>query len=390
MSQFNPKRVLRQISFPLLKELFERQKEPPDVDWDDSTKARVDDIFDAWQHMSDGPRKNIEIVFQDIDEMATGEDGLRVILEESQYHNEDLRVLLEPIESRYDKALWTYLNRPKIWDAAVRFAKADSLSIGRFWIKRGDVPKAAPRTDAEGLRLLAEAISAFFREQGRGHNCKVDHFLRGHAHDYFFVYLSDYADTYVNFDDGGNFCRTTERRAFEIVFAYDRDHAALEMFAKGGKKVVEPLQSLFCQVMLGQKLKSDESGRPPYVLDGLLDRDFSFDTDPEDGIAQVSVWSLRLSIIGRKRGRITLDADPGKNRDYIYDMLHEDLNRKRLPLSVLQITRATIHLTLNGNSRTRSLTFSVSLPNHCDLKSKRESLRLLGEKYLRRWKIDVS
>jgi len=36
------------------------------------------------------------------------------------------------------------------------------------------------------------------------------------------------------------------------------------------------------------------------------------------------------------------------------------------------------------------LTFSVTFPNGCDLKNKREDQRLLGEKYLKRWKIDVT
>jgi hypothetical protein len=233
-------------------------------------------------------------------------------------------------------------------------------------------------------------MSAFFREQGRGHNCRVDYFPRGNAHDYFFVYLSDYADTYVNFDEGGNFHRNTERRAFEVVFAYDRENGALEMFAKGGRKVVEPLQELFCNVVLGRKLKAEATGRGPYVLDGLLDRSFRFETDPEDGVVEVAVRSLRLAIIGRRRGRITLDADPERGRDCIYDMLDEDLNRRRLPRTVLHVCKGTIHFKLNGNGHGRSLTFNVSLPNHCDLKSKREELRLLGEKYLRRWEIDVA
>lgn len=389
MSQFNPRRVLRQISPPLLKEFFERQKQPLDVKWDDRSNAKADDIFDAWQRLPDGPRKDIEMVFHDIDEIAKGDEGLKVIHEEAMCHGENLAVLLEPMESRYDRAMWTCLNRPQIWDAAVRFAKADSLSLGRFWIKRGNVPKAEPRTDNDGRRELADAMSAFFREQGRGHYCRVDHFSRGQGHDYFFVYLSDYANTHVNFDDGGNFRRTTERRAFEVVFAYDRENGALELYAKGGHKVIEPLQNLFCQIILGRKLKPENPDVQPYSLDSLLDKGFAFDTDPEDGIEAVSVRGLRLSIIGRKRGRITLEADPEKGRDCIYEMLEEDLNRKRLPKSVLQVTKATLHFKLNGNGHGRSLTFNVSAPNTCDLKSKREEQRLLGEKYLRRWKIDV-
>ena len=215
--QFNPKRVLRQISNPLLEEFFERQGHPLDVEWDSISNAQVDEIFDAWQRLPDGPRKNIEIVFHDVHEMAN-EDGVRVIIEEGHYHGEDLSPLLETMDSRYDKAIWTFMNRPDVWDASVRFAKADSLSFGRSWVKRANMPVAEPRTDPAGLRALRDAMSALYRDrQGRGHHSRVEHFQRGNDHDYFFVYLSDYTDTYINFDDSGHFQRTPERRAFEAV-----------------------------------------------------------------------------------------------------------------------------------------------------------------------------
>lgn len=389
MSQFNPKRVLRQISPKLLKELFDRQPEKLDIPWDDGSAMNVDTVFHAWQRMSDQPRKAIELLFHDIDDMANGEGGMLVILEEGLSAGEDFRSVFEPMESQYDRALWTYLQHPRIWNTAVRFAEADGLSTGRFWVKRNDVPKAEPKADEEGRKELATAMSAFYSEQGRGHNCTVDHFIRAQKQDYFFVYLSDYANTHVNFDESGNLHRDTERRAFEVVFAYDRNDGVLDTYAKGGKKVIEPLQRIFCSIMLGSPLKPETAGKAPYALDGLLSRTFGFETDPEDEIEKVSVRGLRLSVIGRKRGRITLEADPQKGPNSIYDMLEEDLNKERLPLSVLQVSKVTLHIARNIPGRGGSLTFSVALPNSCDLKSKREELRLLGEKYLKRWKIDV-
>jgi hypothetical protein len=234
VQQFNPKRVLRQISNSFIKEFFERQGTPLDVDWDSITNTQVEGIFDAWQRLSDGPRKVAEIVFQDVHEMAN-EDGVRVILEDARYHGEDLSPLLEKMESRYDKVIWTAMNRPAIWEASVRFAKADSLAYGRSWVKRGNLPIAEPRANADGIEDLKNAMSAFFRDrQGRGHHCKVEHFPRADELDYYFVYLSDYADTYINFDDAGEFQRTPERRAFEVVFAHDRAFGTLEVFARGG------------------------------------------------------------------------------------------------------------------------------------------------------------
>ena len=390
MQQFNPKRVLRQISNPLLKEFFERQGHPLAVDWDQLTNTQVDDVFDAWQRLPDDQRKAVEIAFHDVHEMAN-EDGTRVIIEEGQYHGEDLAPLLEPMDSRYDKAMWAFMHRPSVWDAAVRFAKADTLWGGRSWMKRGNMPSADPMTDAEALRAFQEAMSGFYRDrQGRGHHCKVEHFPRGSDHHYYFVYLSDYADTYINFDDAGHFQRTPERRAFEIVFAYDRPSCTLEMYAKGGRKIIEPLQQLFSTIILGEPLSPEEPGAQPYQLNGLMDRGFAFPTDPEDGIEDVVIRGMRLSILGRRRGRITLEPDPQDGRDRVYEMLEDDLNRRRLPKSILHVTKATLNFKLNGNGHGRSLTFNVTFPNGCNLKSKRDDQRLLGEKYLKRWGIDIA
>jgi len=390
VQQFNPRRVLRQISNPLLKEFFERQGHPLDVDWPHLNNTQVDDIFDAWQRLPDAQRKAVEVAFHDVHEMAD-EDGIRVIIEEAQNHGEDLAPLLEPMESRYDKAIWTFMNRPEVWNAAVRFAKADSLSGGRSWIKRGNVAQVDPKTDDESIQALQEAMSAFHRDrQARGHHCKIEYLPRGGDHHYYFVYLSNYADTYINFDDAGHFQRTAERRAFEVVFAYDRASGTLEIYAKGGRKVIEPLQQLFSLIILGEPLSPEEDGAQAYQLNHLMERTFAFPTDPEDGVEEVSVRGMRLSIIGRLRGRITLEPDPNDGRERIYEMLEEDLNRRRLPKSVLHVTKATLNFRLNGNGHGRSLTFDLTYPNGCNLKSKREDQRLLAEKYLKRWEIDVA
>jgi hypothetical protein len=258
-------------------------------------------------------------------------------------------------------------------------------------VKRGNLPDVEPRPSEAGVKGLQRAMSAFFCDrQGRGHYCKVEHFPRGNDLDYYFVYLSDYADTHINFDDAGEFQRTPDRRAFEVVFAHDREYGTLEVFAKGGKPVIEPLQQVYAKVVLSKTLEEEDPSANPYHLDSLMDRSFQFPTDPEDGIEQVSVRRLRLSILGRRRGRITLEADPEKGRHHIYEMLEEDLNRKRLTKSILHVTKATFNFKLNGNGHGRSLTFNVSYPNSCDLKSKREVQRQLGEKYLKRWGIDVT
>jgi len=147
---------------------------------------------------------------------------------------------IEEYDSRYDKAVWTYIKARDVWEVAVRFARADILARGRYWIKRADIPSKESDVGADAIAELEHALSVFFvASQGRGHVCKVEHCMRADGSDYFFAYLDDYADTYINFDEEGEFARTPERRAFELVFVYNREYGTLEMFARGGKKVNE-------------------------------------------------------------------------------------------------------------------------------------------------------
>lgn len=390
MALFNPKHVLRQISNPLKKALFERQGHSLPIAWDQITTVQNDDVFHAWQALADGPRKQIEIVLHDVYELAT-EEGVRVLIEEGQHHGLDLAEDLETMDSRFDKAMWVFLNHHEIWDAAVMFARADCLSSARSWTKRGDLPVVEPGTSQEHIAKLKEALSAFYRErQGRGHHKWVEHFKRGGNQDYYFVYLSDYAETHINFDDAGQFKKRPDRRAFEIVFAYDRDAGTLDMFAKGGQKVIEPLQRIFSRVILGKDLPPADPNERPYRLDHLMDRGFGFPTDPEDGIEEVALRRMRVSIVGNRRRRILLEPDEELGRDAVYDMLEQDLNRAKLPRSILHVTKVTIQMRFSGNGNGRALEFDVSYPNSCNLKSRREELRLIGEKYMKRWKIDVT
>ena len=75
MAQFDPKKVLRQVSNDLLRQLFEHCNCPIDVPWAELSETDVTAIFNAWQQMEEAPRRNIEIVLHEIGEMAI-EDGI--------------------------------------------------------------------------------------------------------------------------------------------------------------------------------------------------------------------------------------------------------------------------------------------------------------------------
>ena len=194
-------------------------------------------------------------------------------------------------------------------------------------------------------------------------------------------------------DERGSFDRRPERRAFELVIAYDRtpgSHAALEMYVRGGKKVYVPLQEIFCRVILDEEIGPENRDSHPYELNGLLSRNFQFSTDPEDGIIAVRVRKMRVSVKGSARRRITLEADPQAGIDDIYEMLDNYLNQERLPASILNVTQVGLKFSFDPEFEDlpKSLSFELSAPNSSNLKSKPERVRQLGEKYLKQWGLD--
>jgi hypothetical protein len=390
LSPFNAKRVLRQTSIALLRQLVTEHAGVLSISWDQLAQTQIDGLFHALQTLPEGPREEIEAILRDLDDIAH-EDGIRVMIEEGDFRGVDIHGQFEVMQSQFDQAAWVLLHHPQIWSAAMTFARADGLPGGRSWRRRSGLPAVVPKTDDAHKAALASALSAFFRErEGRGHHAHVDHIHREGQLDYFHVYLSDYAATHINFDDQGQLCRTPERRVFEVVFAYSRNSGTLDLFAKGGSKVVESLQQIFCRVILGAELPPAESGAKPYRLDHLMNREMGFPTDPQDGIMDVSVLSMRIAVLGSSRRRILLEPDPEAGPDAIYDMLEADLNRERLPRHVLRVVKVTLRFRFTGHGRHRSLTFDVTYPNSSNLKSKREEHRLLGEKYLKRFGIDVT
>jgi hypothetical protein len=147
--------------------------------------------------------------------------------------------------------------------------------------------------------------------------------------------------------------------------------------------------TIFSRVVLGEELPPEAPRAYPYDLSGLKSRAFSFPTDPANGIEAVCVRRLRLSFLGNRR-RITLEGDPDLGNRDVYDLLEQLTELKQFSLAVCNLTQVTLQFRFRpeGSARARSMTFDVSFPDSCNLKSLREEYRLLGEKYLKQWGIE--
>jgi hypothetical protein len=307
--EYAPRAFLRHVPVTLLRDYFRRERLLLDLPLEQFTDQDTDLIFQAWDQLPEADRQRIEFSFRRVHEMAT-ENGIRLLLEEAAINGTDLGPPLELWDGLHAKAFWAVLHAAEVFQTANLFQHTDHLSA-RFWKKRGGLPRKSPDVSRAALQRLQGALSTYFREhQGRGRNCTVESYVRAGRSYYFFAYPDDYTDTYVGHDhDTGRLIRRPQRPTFEVIFVFDPPEGCLSLYARGNKFLKADLQMTFCREILGQELPPEPS-RSPYELNGLLRHDFAFATDPEDGISEVRVCRLRLSLRANTRRRFTLEGDP--------------------------------------------------------------------------------
>ncbi len=311
--QYTPKTFFRLVPKDLLRRYFADRNELTDFPWDEAEDGGdVAPLFEAWQELPPAERAETESAFRAVWDLSSA-DGARILIEEGEFHQLDLATALDALDGFQHKALWVYVEHQRVFRVAHDINHADKLHR-RYWRTRKDMPLKEPDDSTAMLEALGMAISAFYREQGRGYDCRVECYLRGGRRHYYFAYPSDYTDTFVGYDGSGRFVRRAQKPAFEVVFVYDPIDGTLDLFAQGGKKVGRQLQEIFGRVILGEELGPENRVVTPFELHGLKSRDFAFPTDPADGIIEVRVKALRLAILGGSR-RVTLEVDVGGARN---------------------------------------------------------------------------
>jgi len=385
---FDPRKVLKQIANPLLREFFvEKRGELTDVPWDDLTEHKIDAIFEAWQALPERQKLEVQIILRDVYELADHR-GRAVLAEEILWRCPERAQEFEAQASKADNAMWVYLNVREAFDEAAMFARADALAAGRYWNRRNSLPKKALAVDQQMCDQLAEALTSFYGPtQMRGRYCHIVHYRRSGGGDYFFAYLDDYPDKHLVFD--GNSDQPivrADRYAFENMFVYNAGDGSMELFAQGGKKVWGPLQTAFCQAVLEEEIEPADPMRPAYQLDHLLTPDFPLLTDPADGVEEARITLLRIAPRG-SGGYIEVKANPKRHRNDIYRKVEQWL-KAGVAVAGARVLKASFLLKFqsNGQGRQPTMSFDVT-PNSSNLKSKPDEQREVGEQCLKLSKV---
>ena len=110
---------------------------------------------------------------------------------------------------------------------------------------------------------------------------------------------------------------------------------------------------------------------------------------PQIGITRVWISCLEFNYHGvNKRRSHRISLDEVERDDEIYSIMEHDLDRVKVPLSLVSVRFVRIMLEIELNGVKRRMAIEVR-KNSCTLKSNADELRKIGERFLQETGIDV-
>ncbi len=334
-----------------------------DIVFDKLNETEVEPIFEGFISLPDDKQAQIEAECQDIDAMAC-QGGVKALADEADFHQDKaFPAAISKIDGFHGAVMWAFLEHPHYWAGATLFLQADNISES-LWKKRNDLPHVTSHVSNEDVAQLAQAIGEHFHsKEGRGRNCKVEVFRR-YEKEYFFAYPEDFAQSGLEWMRN-DLSPRARHPAFEIIFVYSKIEGSLDIHAPRNTAAVPDLQRIFAETILKfDDLDELAEDKRVYALDALADRDFEFKYPADCGVESVAVRLLRFSLIGGKKRRVIVEADPAGDRKAVYDLVD------KISLPPFHVTQAEIKVTFapmpGVRGRTRS--FKISYPNWCALR----------------------
>lgn len=341
---FTAKNVFRLVQNDLLRSFFSGHGELLDYPWERFALAATDPLYEAWRALPERRRDRLFSELRTVGEVGTV-DGVRKLADEALSRGIDLAPALRGLHGPWEQALWALLHHREVFDATLEFERADRLHR-RYWSERKDLPRRPPDTSPATREALGAAVAALFHELREcGRRCVVRWSLRGGRRHYFVAFPED-AAAIVKRYEGAELVERLDKVPFQVVFDYDAEEGTLKVHAKGDRRLHTDLERVFMRVTLGTELPPEERVPMRYRLYLLARREFAIPTAPDDGIEDVRVKELGVRLFGV--GRMGFDAESHRSRQNVHDLLEPALRGHGVPLSNIDVERATLQLVFGG------------------------------------------
>jgi hypothetical protein len=354
------------------------------VDWSQDQAAVASNVIQLLVHLSPEDRARLRIDAERINQMAD-EVGQAALL--SSVTN---TVQLSQMESALERSRWVYLHEPDRFRHAEDIRYADQYRHGRNW-SGYQVDATLPlHTDPVAMETFKAKIKSLL---GLGEKVKIELFDRTMPDDYgngvdvvqVMIYQEGLPDSYLEFEGDENIVSRIRRPVSEHAITYASDSGVIEVVAAKRERR-DIIAKAFTEDLLKQPVEADKVPLRQYCLDPLIEGK-PLDWDLDDRIESVQLIMLKLQDTN-KQGRVIVEV-PAKSDMEFHDYCREHFSEFNPVTSKAFLpTQATISIRFQpdqGSNRSKILPVKISLPNGCDLRSRTERERLIGEKYLKRW-----
>lgn len=290
--------------------------------------------------------------------------------------------------NEYDRSLWLFLKDINRFSKVEDSYYVDTRRHGRMY-NGFTGPKNLPvLLDGNPLESFKAKVLELFRAAG---NIKVEHYkrVRPESEDeeveiiQIMVYREDLPSTMRAFE-GEELVTKAYKPVKEFALTYDPEDGAIEVVAEGSSER-KKVALIFAETLLKSPINGEKIPLKKYKIQQLLNP-VELSVDPKDNIEFAKVTMLKVARPNRNN-TVTLDVST-KEESKIYDISNEYFGENDPLKSGFKLLEVRISIRFKPDDESRRgkvIHVNIGEPNRCNLKSKSQKEKLIGEKYLKEW-----
>ncbi|ABC32276.1 conserved hypothetical protein [Hahella chejuensis KCTC 2396] len=379
------RQFVRHASVEIMRDYFSRKRPPVDgVDWTQDRSTLLHTLTQWVDTFTPEERVRLRVDMERVQQMSD-EVGQAALLGAVRDVTK-----LKSLPSAQDRSLWTYLHESESFRHAEDIRYADQYRHGRNWSGYQVETGLRLRSDEMSLEVFKDRVRSLF---GLGEKVKVDMFQRVLAAEdggqsqvfQIMVYQEGLPDSYLEFEGENDIVSRIRRPISEHAIIYCESNGAVEVVAAKAERR-DAIARAFTEALLARGVEAERTPLRRYDLEPLMANQ-TLTWDASDGIESVHLVMLKLKDLAGL-GRLQIET-PAKSIMGLHEYAQEYFS-EHSPLTSGGFVPTQAKLVIrfhpdNGSARSKTLPVRITLPNGCDLRSRTDKERLIGEKYLKRW-----
>lgn len=357
-----------------------------EVDWDDDESAVRKSLL---QISEAAVGEKLALLKSDSERINALTDELGQSILKHSVSDSELQEYYD-LENEHDRVLWLFLKDSSRFRQVEDCWYTDTGRNGRMWDAFiGPKNISVSKSDIDVL-AFKDKIMELFRAVGKIH---IDIFERTRSEGddnqieliQIMVYREDLPSTQLAFEDESLVSKIV-RPVKEVALTYEPESGHIEVVVEG-KENRKAIPKIFSETLLKSPIDGEKIPLKRYTIQSLLkQRTLSF--DPDDGIESVDVTMLKVAR-PNSYNTVTLDVATKEERS-IYDISKEYFGENDPLKSGFKLKQVRISIRFMPDEESRRgkiLHVKIREPNGCDLKSKSQKEKLIGDKYLEKWEL---